>query len=351
MRFSRLNILGIPVILVAANLYAGPTVNVSVQPLALLAKEICADACTIVTLVPRGTSEHSWQPGPKEVVKLKESVASIGVGLGFDNIWFEKIGVPARSVLMLGESLSPMGWWSDDMTSQRASKADSSRSDRDNADRHSDRHDRKDIDKDSQNDSQNDSQKDNQNDSRDHSRDHSNDHSHDHSHDNGVDDPHVWTDAGRMSKAAGLIADHLAVFIPSAAAALKGRAKDISLRLEKLQLTVDERRKAWRTRPVVMFHDVAGYFARRFNLPVLSVTSGAAGHDYSARMIANVARKFKGVSVAGIMVEKEDGAAKSLARELKTTVKVVDFSASREYVKWDDWYLHIVSTWENILKS
>jgi peptide subunit release factor 1 (eRF1) len=68
-------------------------------------------------------------------------------------------------------------------------------------------------------------------------------------------------------------------------------------------------------------------------------------------MIANVARRFKGVSVAGIMVEKEDGAAKSLARELKTTVKVVDFSASGEYAKWDDWYLHIVSNWENILKS
>ena len=221
------------------------------------------------------------------------------------------------------------------MTSQRASKTDSSRSGRDNADHHSDRHAHKRVDNDNKNDNQNDNQNDR----------------HDHSHDHGADDPHLWTDAGRMSKAAELMADHLAVFIPSAAPALKGRAKDISLRLLKLQLAVDERRKAWRTRPVVMFHDVAGYFARRFNLPILSVTSGAAGHDYSARMIANVARRFKSVSVAGIMVEKEDGAAKSLARELNTTVKVVDFSASREYAKWDDWYLHIVSTWENILKS
>jgi ABC-type Zn uptake system ZnuABC Zn-binding protein ZnuA len=154
-----------------------------------------------------------------------------------------------------------------------------------------------------------------------------------------------------MAKAAELMADHLAVFIPSAAPALKARAKDISVRLLKLQLTVDERRKAWRTRPVVMFHDVAGYFARRFNLPVLSVSSGAAGHDHSARMIANVARRFKGVSVAAIMVEKDDGAAKSLARELKTAVKIVDFAASREYAKWDDWYLHMVSAWEDVLKS
>jgi ABC-type Zn uptake system ZnuABC Zn-binding protein ZnuA len=99
-----------------------------------------------------------------------------------------------------------------------------------------------------------------------------------------------------------------------------------------------------------MFHDTAGYFARRFNLPVLSVAAGASGHNHSAKMIANVARRFKDVNVAAIMVEKDDGAAKNLARELKTVVKVVDFAASRSYQRWDDWYLHLVTAWEDVLK-
>ena len=80
------------------------------------------------------------------------------------------------------------------------------------------------------------------------------------------------------------------------------------------------------------------------------MASGGAGHDLSARMIANVARRFKTVSVAAVMAERQDGAAKSLARELKTSVIIVDFSAANSYGKWDDWFLSMVSSWEGVLK-
>lgn len=292
-------------------LSAAQMVNVSVEPLALIVREICAEQCDVVTLVPKGASEHAWHPSPKDVVRAKDAVASVSIGLGFDEAWFKKLGVTPKSVLKLGAQLSPMSWWSDDMIESIDHKHDGKKS----------KH-----------------------------HGHDAEHKDSHHHDSLSNDPHVWTDAGRMSMAADLVAKHLSLYIPGAAASFKDRASKLAERLTKLQLDTDARRRAWRTRPVVMFHDVAGYFARRFNLPVLTVSAGSSGHNLSAKMIANVTKRFKDVSVAAVMVEKSDGAAKSLAKELKTQVKVVDFGAIQSYQRWDDWYLHLVSSWESVLK-
>ena len=284
-------------------IFAKPTVTCSVEPLSLLAREICADACDVLTLVPRGVSEHGWQPGPKDIVNAKSAVASVAVGLNFDELWFKKIDVTPKTILWLGPALSPMAWWSDDMMG------------------HTDDH---------------------------HEIDHHGKHVDAHSH--GSHDPHVWVDAGRMAKAAELMAAHFGQMLPERANAFRTRGQVISARLLNLQLDVEKRRKSWRVRPVVMFHDVAGYFARRFDLPVLSVSSGGTGHDLSAKMIANVAKRFKSARVAAVMVEKQDGAAKSLARELKASVKIVDFAATNSYRTWDDWFNQVVTSWEDALK-
>ncbi len=101
----------------------------------------------------------------------------------------------------------------------------------------------------------------------------------------------------------------------------------------------------------MVFHDVVGYFARRFNLPVLAVATGSSGHDLSAKMIADVSKRFKEAHVAAVMVERADGAAKSLARELNTTIKQADFSAATSvYKNYDEWYLGMVQAWEDVLK-
>ena len=287
----------------SGTLFAKPLVTCSVEPLSLIAREICADACDVLTLVPRGVSEHGWQPGPKDIVKAKTAVASVAVGLNFDELWLKKLDVAPKTVLWLGESLSPMSWWSDDMTGHAGVHHDH---DADGKGVESQKH--------------------------------------------SPNDPHVWVDAGRMAKASELISAHFGQIMPDQATQFRARGQIISVRLTNLQLDVDKRRKTWRVRPVVMFHDVAGYFARRFDLPVLSVSSGGAGHDLSARMIANVANRFKSASVAAVMVERQDGAAKSLARELRTSVKIVDFAAAKSYAKWDDWYQHVVTSWEDVLK-
>jgi zinc transport system substrate-binding protein len=298
----------------ASALVAAPTINVSVEPLALLVREICAAQCEVFVLVPRGTSEHSWRPGPKDIIRAKQALGSIAVGLEFDDSWFKKLGVTPTSILKLGSQLSPMGWWSDDMSGLQGANALK----KEKSHKH-------------------------------HSHDEAGHSGESHAHAGSLD-PHVWTDAGRMATAAELIGKHLASLIKGQEQAFMDRGKAVSDRLTKLQLEIDTRRKTWRTRPVVMFHDTAGYFARRFNLPVLSVAAGATGHELSAKLIARVSRKFKDASVAAVMVEKNDGAAKNLAKELKTQVKIVDFAANKSYKNWDEWYQHLATSWESALR-
>lgn len=301
-----------------------PVVVVSVEPLALLVREICDGICDVFTLIPRGGSEHGWQPKPKEMVRAKNSVASIAIGLDFDNLWFVKIGTDPKSILWLGPMLNPMTWWSDDLAggvkphhdeapakvpvkapTKAANKA--------------------------------------------HEHEHEDEHGHEPVH--GNLDPHIWVDAVRMSAAATVIAQHLSKALPASSASFQSRAKIISDRLAKLQLSVEAQRKTWRVRPVVMFHDMAGYFGRRFELPILSVASGSSGHDLSARMIADMSKRFGSSNVAAVVVERDGGAAKNLARELKATTRVIDFAAAKNYAKWDDWYLQVVNSWEEILKN
>jgi ABC-type Zn uptake system ZnuABC Zn-binding protein ZnuA len=279
-----------------------PVVIVAVEPVALLVREICEDSCDVLTLIPKGVSEHDWQPEPKEIVKAKNAVASIAIGLGFDDGWFKKIGTDPKSIFWLGPMLSPMPWWSDDITGTVK-------------------------------------------------HDHETATHKGHEHEHGKMDPHVWVDAVRMASAATAVAQHLSKVLPASSTGFEGRAKIISQRLAALQLVVEARRKTWSSRPVVMFHDVAGYFGRRFDLPVLAVASGSSGHHLSARMMGEMSRRFAAANVAAVVVERDGGAAKNLARELKTTIKVVDFAASKKYTNWDAWYLQVVDAWESILKK
>lgn len=325
--------------LMATTAAAAPVVLVSIEPLALVIREVCGDQCEVVTLVPRGVSEHGWQPGPKDIVKAKDAHAAIAVGLNFDEKWLKVLGVAPKKVLWIGPLLDPMGWWSDDMTGSMqgwSAKSNDTTNDRSN-----------DKAKDKANDKANNRASDRKSDRK---RDHHDAHEQHEHHSRLLADPHIWTDAGRMAKAAEISAAHLASIMPASASVFKARARSMSERLIKLQLSVEARRQLWVTRPVVVFHDVAGYFARRFNLPILAVATGSAGHDLSAKMIADVAKRFKDARVAAVMVERSDGAAKNLARELKSTVKQVDFSASSAFKSWDDWYLAMVQAWEDVLQ-
>ena len=83
---------------------------------------------------------------------------------------------------------------------------------------------------------------------------------------------------------------------------------------------------------------------RDIALPALRLLADAVGATAHLTIVDGTE------ALAAVVVEREGGAAKNLARELKTTIRVIDFAAGKNYVKWDDWYLQVVNSWEEMLK-
>src|SRR2546426_10864394 len=73
----------------------------SIAPLADLARRVGGDSIEVLTLVPPGVSEHTWDPAPRDVARLRGIDLFFQVGFGFEP-WAGKLveagGSPFTSV-------------------------------------------------------------------------------------------------------------------------------------------------------------------------------------------------------------------------------------------------------------
>ena len=56
----------------------------SIAPLADLARRVGGDRVVVSTLVPPGASEHTWEPAPRDVARLRDVRLFVTVGVGFE---------------------------------------------------------------------------------------------------------------------------------------------------------------------------------------------------------------------------------------------------------------------------
>src|SRR5947208_758435 len=56
----------------------------SIAPLADLVRRIGGDRVIVSTLVPPGASEHTWEPAPRDVARLRDVRLFVKVGVGFE---------------------------------------------------------------------------------------------------------------------------------------------------------------------------------------------------------------------------------------------------------------------------
>jgi len=68
-----------------------PVVFVSIQPQAGLAKTIAGDRVEIHTLVGKGQSPHAYEPTPRQLTRLGEADALLGIGMPFEKHLLKKI--------------------------------------------------------------------------------------------------------------------------------------------------------------------------------------------------------------------------------------------------------------------
>lgn len=70
----------------------GRIISVTIEPQRYFAAQIAGDKFTIHTVVPAGQSPESYDPSPREMVKIGKSEAYLQIGhIGFEQAWMENI--------------------------------------------------------------------------------------------------------------------------------------------------------------------------------------------------------------------------------------------------------------------
>ena len=270
-------------------------VIVTVRPMAAVVRDICGPDCDVQAVVPQGQSEHTWEPSVRDIMRLSSADVAIGIGLDFDEHWLKSIPFTKKiTPAYVGKLMDP----------QLSVGGD----------------------------------------------DHDNDAHHD-GHHHGVHDPHVWFDPLRVAKTVDFLVAELTKVRPEAKERLHQRGSVVNKGLLALDAEIKQKSSFWTTGTVIVFHDNLRYFSQAYHIRVESAVAGATGHETSAKVLGSLAKKYKGANKPKlILTEREDGAARNLARELGVPVAVADFSAISDTMSYSDWLRSLVQVFDQSLK-
>jgi len=110
-------------------------------------------------------------------------------------------------------------------------------------------------------------------------------HDHDHDHDHSGTDPHAWLYPDNAKVWLSVIAADLAAADPANASAYAANAEAAALRIDAAVAQAAEALESAHDRPIVVFHDAYGYFARAFDVEIAgSIALGDAAAPGAQRL-------------------------------------------------------------------
>lgn len=69
-----------------------PILTVTIEPLRFFSEAIAGDRFQVTSMVPRGSSPESYDPTPRQLVRLGRSTAYLRIGyIGFEQAWMKKL--------------------------------------------------------------------------------------------------------------------------------------------------------------------------------------------------------------------------------------------------------------------
>lgn len=228
-----------------------PKVAVSIFPLYDVAHRVAGDRFEVLCVLPPGRTEHSYDPGPREVARFSETVLAIGVGLELD-AWLQRIvhsASPSARVLELGPGLDPRR-----MSAPEVGVLD---------------------------------------------------HAHGHDHAHGGADPHFWLDPRRMERAVDAMVEAFVELDPEGAAELRARGETEKAALRELDAAIEAAARRWRKREIVTFHGSFGYFAERYGLRIVAVVEPFPGREPSPRYVREVVAALRREDAAALFYEPQ----------------------------------------------
>lgn len=270
-----------------------PAVAVSIFPIYDLTRRIAGDRLDVLIVLPPGKSEHSYEPGPREVVKLSSAKVAFVVGLGMD-AWVEPV-VRSAKVVRLGEKVPTIPIDVEPIGEGEAHHEE-----------HHDDHDDHD----------------------DHGSGSAAPPAHDdHGHaEIGAPDPHFWMDPERMIAAVDTITAELATLDPAGKEMFTKNADAVKASLKTVDASLQTRSKAWTKRTIVTFHGSMTYFAKRYGLRIAAVVEPVAGTEPTAAYIVEVLAAIKRGQAAAIFSEPQLDKApgETISREAKIPLGELD---------------------------
>jgi ABC-type Zn uptake system ZnuABC Zn-binding protein ZnuA len=253
-------------LLLAATVAAGAPLRVvaTIQPLAMIAREVGGARIEVSVLVPPGASPHTFEPQPGDLARLADAVLLLEAGAGLD-AWVRRLALavarrPAAFVLIDAPGLDPLPA----------------------AGGHADTGERR--------------------------------------------DPHAWLDPIRVREAVvPALAARLAELDPEGRADYERAAREAGERLGALDAEV-RATLSGRGRHFVAFHAAWRYFAARYGLEEVGVVEEAPGEEPTPRELARLVARARAARVPAILVEPQlsPRVAEALASELGARIVRVD---------------------------
>jgi zinc transport system substrate-binding protein len=258
-----------------------PTVFVSILPQAYLAERIAGGHVDVKVLVGPGDNPHSYEPTPKQMVRLGQARALLTVGMPFQTSLLEKLTLHEQLRIVdtrQGITLEPMVA-------------------HDEHDDHAHHH---------------------------HARD-------DHGHAAGEMDPHVWMSPRLAGRIAANIADALAEIDPAHAEDFQANLADLQADLNALDGEIARALEPLKGRTFYVYHPAFGYFARRYGLVQEAVEIG--GKSPGPRHVKELIDRAKadGVRVVFVQPQFSDKAARTIAAQIDGAVVPID-PLARDYI-------------------
>jgi ABC-type Zn uptake system ZnuABC Zn-binding protein ZnuA len=234
-----------------------PRVAVSIFPLYDVARRVAGDRLEVVLVLPPGRSEHSYDPTPREMARVADSRLAISVGLGMDE-WLTRIvqGAAGTNVTMLeiGPRLDPRPT---PLGAVGEEAADEARNGAEDDDHH------------------------------------------------GPQDPHVWLDPQRMSRAVDLFVDAFTRLDAPGAAGFRTRGDEVKRSLGSLDQAIEARAHSWSRHSIVTFHGSMGYYAARYGLQIAAVVEPFPGREPTPRYMADVLGALQRLHPAAMFSEPQ----------------------------------------------
>ncbi|KNY29299.1 metal ABC transporter substrate-binding protein [Pseudobacteroides cellulosolvens] len=142
----------------------------------------------------------------------------------------------------------------------------------------------------------------------------------------GEENPHVWVSITDAIKQVKNMSEQLALVNPDNSDKYNKNGEDYIKKLEALRDKMHKELDSIKNRDIVTFHESFPYFAKEFNLNIVSVIEREPGSEPSAGEIADTIEKIKKAKVKALFAEPQYSkkAAESIASQTGAKVYTLD---------------------------